>query len=87
MNCTYVVFTLKKKFVYSDNITGLKLKKGGEYIDTFPYLALINSSLLSFYFYQVSSQWGKGAEKRAKLRNVDLEKLPVKEIKGSKKIT
>ncbi len=75
---------LVDEIVFTDNITVLKLKNNHEYINAFPYTALINSKLLSFYFYQVSSQWGKGAEKRAKLRNVDLETLPIKKISNSK---
>ena len=75
---------LVDEIVFTDNITVLKLKDNDEYINAFPYTALINSKLLSFYFYQVSSQWGKGAEKRAKLRNIDLETLPIKKISNAK---
>ena len=77
---------LQDEIVFTDNITVLKLKDENGYIDACPYTALINSKLLSFYFYQVSAQWGKGAEKRAKLRNVDLETLPIKKITSSKTI-
>ncbi|MFA5229534.1 MAG: hypothetical protein WC446_07280, partial [Candidatus Paceibacterota bacterium] len=75
---------LEKEVVFTDNITVLKVKDINEYISSLPYTALINSKLLSFYLYQVSSQWGKGAEKRAKLRNVDLEILPIKKISSPK---
>ncbi|MDD3685975.1 MAG: N-6 DNA methylase, partial [Bacteroidales bacterium] len=71
---------IEDEIVFTDNITVLKLKDNDKYINAFPYAAIINSKLLGFYFYQVSSQWGKGEEKRAKLRNVDLETLPIKKI-------
>lgn len=74
---------LKDEIVFTDNITVLRLKDEDKTINAFPYTAQINSKLLSFYFYQVSSQWGKGSEKRAKLRNVDLETLPIKKIVNS----
>ena len=70
---------LEKEIVCSDNIIIIKLKNNGkEYIDTYSYAALFNSKLLSFYFYQISAQWGKGEGKRAKLRNSDIESLPIK---------
>ena len=31
-------------------------------------------------FFQLSSQWGKGEGKRDTLRNIDIERLPIKEI-------
>lgn len=69
------------EIVYKHNIISLKFKKESKYIsDIFPYLSIINSRLIGFYFYNISSQWGKGTEKRASLRNVDLETLPIKKI-------
>ena len=78
------VLHLENEIIYSDNIISIKLRDDKAYINTYPYTALFNSQLLSFYFYQISSQWGKGAEKRAKLRNVDIETLPIKSITNEK---
>lgn len=75
---------LKNEVVYKHNILSLKIKDKNVYQECFPYLSLINSKLLGFYIYNVSSQWGKGAEKRAALRNVDLETLPIKKISNPK---
>ncbi|MBU1717974.1 MAG: SAM-dependent methyltransferase [Bacteroidetes bacterium] len=71
---------LKKEILFSDNIISIKLKAEKTYIDKFPYMAFLNSKMFGYYCYQISSQWGKGEEKRAKLRNVDLETLPIKKI-------
>lgn len=78
---------LENEIVYSDNVTGIKLKNEENYVNAFPYTALVNSKVLGFYFYHISSQWGKGSEKRAKLRNSDLETLPIKEIKNKENLT
>jgi hypothetical protein len=40
----------------------------------------MNSKLFGYYFYNLSVQWGKGEEKRATIRNVDIEKLPFMKI-------
>jgi hypothetical protein len=75
------------EIVFKHNIVSLKLEKESKYIsDTLSYLSIINSRLIGFYFYNISSQWGKGAEKRASLRNADLEALPIKEISSPKTI-
>src|SRR5665648_19418 len=76
---------LTDEIVYKHNILGIKLKDGKNYIsDNLPYLGLINSMLIGFYIYNISSQWGKGEEKRATLRNVDIETLPLKKINDKK---
>ncbi|PTQ99194.1 type I restriction-modification system DNA methylase subunit [Mucilaginibacter yixingensis] len=67
--------------IYKHNMITIKLKDGKDYIsDYLPYLAIINSKLIGFLFYQLSIQWGKGEGKRDSIRNVDLEKLPLKRI-------
>ncbi|MEA3448581.1 MAG: N-6 DNA methylase [Bacteroidota bacterium] len=72
---------VKDEMVFKHNIVSLKLKKNGHYIpNNLPYLGIINSELIGYYIYNISSQWGKGEEKRPALRNVDLETLPVKKI-------
>ncbi len=77
---------LNNEVIYKHNILSLKVKDSLGYKDSFPYLSIINSKLLGFYVYNISSQWGKGAEKRAALRNVDLETLPIKKISDSETI-
>jgi type I restriction-modification system DNA methylase subunit len=69
---------LDENVVHKHNILCVKLKHNGDYIDDYaPYLAIVNSRLLGYYFYHISSQWGKGEEKRSTLRNIDVEKLPL----------
>jgi hypothetical protein len=76
---------LTDEIIFKHNILGIKLKDGNNYIkDNFPYLGIINSMLVGFFLFNISSQWGKGEEKRAALRNVDLEKLPIKKIHDKK---
>ena len=70
-----------EEIVYKHNMISIKLKKGDRYLEDYlPYLAIINSRLLGFLFYQLSIQWGKGEGKRDTIRNVDIEKLPIKSI-------
>lgn len=71
---------LNKEVIFKHNILSIKIKNKSGFINNFPYLSVINSKLLGFYIYNISTQWGKGAEKRAALRNVDLETLPIKKI-------
>ncbi len=67
--------------VHTDNLLSIKIKKNGQYIDDYrPYLAVFNSKFLGFYFYNLSSQWGKGEAKRSTLRNSDIEKFPMPDI-------
>ncbi len=69
---------LFKYVIHKDNIVSIKLRIGKEYIDNYaPYLAIINSKLLGYYSFHISPQWGKGEEKRGKLRNIDIESLPL----------
>lgn len=77
---------LSDEIVYSDDIISLKFLIENKYIDSLEYLGIINSKLIGFYLYNISTQWGKGESKRATLRNVDIEQLPIKKVDGSIKI-
>lgn len=71
---------MKQNIIHKHNVLCIKLKQktNGKYVEDYaPYLAIINSRLLGYYFYHISSQWGKGEDKRDTLRNIDVEKLPV----------
>ncbi|MBW8334083.1 MAG: SAM-dependent methyltransferase [Prolixibacteraceae bacterium] len=73
---------LEDEIIHKHNILSIKLKNKDTYISNYlPYLGIINSELFGFLFFQLSTQWGKGEGKRDTLRNVDVEKLPLKEIK------
>jgi hypothetical protein len=68
---------LHDNIIHKHNILCIKIKTQ-QYIENYaPYLAVINSKLMGYYFYHTSSQWGKGEEKRSTLRNIDVEKLPL----------
>lgn len=72
---------LKKKIFHKDNILSIKIKNDNIYLNNYlPYLGIINSKLIGFLFFQLSTQWGKGEGKRDTLRNIDIEHLPLKEI-------
>ncbi|MFY9308716.1 MAG: N-6 DNA methylase [Bacteroidia bacterium] len=75
---------LENEVIYKHNILSLKIRDLLGYKDCFPYLGIINSKLIGYYFYNISSQWGKGSEKRSTLRNVDLETIPMKNLSNSK---
>lgn len=67
--------------VYKHNMITIKFKDGDQYLsDYLPYLGIINSKLIGFLFYQLSIQWGKGDGKRDTIRNVDIERLPIKKV-------
>lgn len=69
---------LSDHIVHKDNILSIKVKADQGYIEDYaPYLGVMNSTLLGYYFYHISSQWGKGEEKRSTIRNTDVEKLPL----------
>jgi hypothetical protein len=75
-----------KDIVHKDNILCIKISKNNEFVQNYaPYLAILNSSFLGYYLYHISSQWGKGEEKRSSLRNSDIENLPFPEINSSDK--
>ena len=72
---------LEKKIFHKHNILSIKIKNDNIYLNNYlPYLGIINSKLIGFLFFQLSTQWGKGEGKRDTLRNVDIEQLPLKEI-------
>jgi hypothetical protein len=72
---------LHDSIIHKHNILCVKMKLGKNYVgDYSSYLAILNSKLLGYYFYQVSAQWGKGEEKRSAIRNVDVEKLPLPKL-------
>lgn len=64
------VFT-NKEMVFKDELVSLKFNKNVRL-----YEAILNSSLVGYYLFNVSAQWGKGP-KHVKLRNEDLEELPM----------
>ena len=67
--------------LHKHNILSVKLKDHGQDVDDYlAYLAILNSQLIGFMFYQLSVQWGKGEGKRDTLRNIDVAKLPIKRI-------
>jgi len=66
-----------KDIVHKHNILCIKINKNNKLIEDYAlYLGILNSSFLGYYIYHISSQWGKGEEKRSALRNSDIEKLP-----------
>lgn len=73
---------LDDEVLHKDNIISIKLKNLNNSIFKFSlgYLGLLNSKLFSFFFYQISSQWGKGEGKRESIRNIDTQNLPFKKI-------
>jgi len=75
---------VEDEVVHKDNILAVTLKDPQNSIDNYlPYLAILNSQLIGFLFYQLSIQWGKGEGKRDTLRNLDVEKLPIKRIENA----
>ena len=73
---------LDKEILNKDNIIAIKLRESNNVPCevSSAYLGLLNSSLFSFFLYQISSQWGKGEEKRESIRNVDTKKLPFRRL-------
>jgi len=61
----------EKEIFFERNFNCLKISTIKDYK---PYLAILNSSFIGYYMYNISVQWGKG-KKRSILRNEDLEKL------------
>lgn len=76
---------LTDEIIFKHNTLGIKLiDSKGYLLNHIPYLGLVNSMVLGFYIYNISSQWGKGEEKRATIRNVDIETLPIKNLEDKK---
>ena len=79
--------SLSDEVVFKDNILCLKFKENDIYIENNkPYLGIINSKLIGYYFHNVSAQWGKGAEKRDTIRNIEVEKLSIFNINPESQI-
>ena len=77
---------IEQRSIYKHNILAIKIKKNGEYISDYsPYLAILNSKFLGYFYYQISSQWGKGDAKRSTFRNSDIEELPFPSFEESDK--
>ena len=70
--------------VHKHNILRFEINEGSTSIEDYaPYLAILNSSLLGYFIFHISSQWGKGEEKRSALRNSDIENLPFPVLQGA----
>ena len=68
---------ISDEIVFEDKLLCLKLINNFNYIENYsPYLAIINSRLIGYYFYNVSVQWGKGKTFN-KIRNYQVEELPI----------
>ena len=64
--------------VYKDNIVFAKISRENILIKDYSiYNLVFNSSLIGYYLYQISSQWGKGEQKWASLRTKDISELPL----------
>jgi hypothetical protein len=64
--------------IHKYNISCVRVKTNDHFVnDNAAYLALFNSKLIGFFIYHLSPQWDKGEEKRGKIRNSDIESLPV----------
>lgn len=73
---------IEREVIHKDNILAIKIKDNNKYFENIaPYLAILNSKLMGYYFFLISTQWGKGEEKRATIRNTDIEKLPLFDFK------
>lgn len=59
-----------KEIIHKHNILSLKINKITDYKS---YLAILNSSFIGYFLYNISPQWGKG-KKQEILRNKDIEK-------------
>lgn len=70
---------VEEEIIHKHNLLSIKLKDRGSYVENYlPYLGILNSQLIGFLFFNLSSQWGKGEGKRDTLRNIDVERLPIK---------
>lgn len=70
--------------IFQDDILCIKVQQNNQYINDYTWiLGIINSSLIGYYVYQVSVQWGKGDLKRSTIRNSDIETIPLPIIKNN----
>lgn len=70
---------MKEEVIFRDDIIGFKIEDINNY---YPYLAILNSSCIGYYLFNVSSHW-QGGLKRESLRLVDIKSLPILDIKDS----
>ena len=69
---------IKQSEIFRDDVLCIKIRQNNQYISNYDWiLGLINSSLIGYYVYQVSAQWGKGDLKRSSIRNSDIETIPL----------
>ncbi len=74
---------IKENEIFQHDILCIKIKKNAQYINDYSWaLGIINSSLIGYYVYQISAQWGKGDLKRSSIRNSDIETIPLPTIKN-----
>src|SRR5699024_1899631 len=66
--------------VFKDNIVFAKIKNTQNIDYNFGFNLLINSSLIGYYLFQISGQWGKGDQKWAALRTKDIQELPICDV-------
>lgn len=72
------VFISDEEIVFRDDILSLIIDNGNISIRDYLYfLGILNSKLIGYNLFHISPQWGKGEEKRAALRNEDIESLPL----------
>lgn len=72
---------VNKDVVYKDNIVFAKILKKNNYIEDYKgYNLIFNSSLIGYYLFNISGQWGKGDQKWAALRTKDISELPICKI-------
>lgn len=73
--------------IYKDDILSVTFES--KFITTNEYkyfLGILNSKLIGYVLFHISAQWGKGEEKRAAIRNEDIETLPLKLTKGNNRL-
>ena len=76
---------IKGNEIFRDDVLCIKIKQNNHYLDNYALaLGIFNSSLIGYYIYQISAQWGKGDLKRSSIRNGDIETIPFPTIKNNK---
>lgn len=65
---------VNQEIIFRNDIVGFKV---ADFSSHYPFLAIINSSLIGYYMFQSSAQWF-GGSKRDYIRKNDLENLPFK---------
>ncbi|NIM12363.1 MAG: N-6 DNA methylase [Candidatus Aminicenantes bacterium] len=72
---------VEDEIIFRDDVVGLKIEGVNNYL---PYLAILNSSCIGFYLFNISSHW-QGGLKRESLRLGDIKILPIPDVKYSDK--